>query len=130
MADYSVDRTVLEEKSTEEILEILKYERDDYTPEAIEIFEDILEKRGHGKGATAKRAGIIAQGGAQMEDPGSFQVNNPQEAIGVLNYLLQGVMDGSIDLQKAQVASNLVLALLGALEREFMSDQGEPPITR
>lgn len=130
MADYSVNRAVLEEKSTEEILEILKHERDDYTPEAIEIFEDILAKRGHTKGASARRAGTMTQGETQMEDLDSFQVNNPQDAIVVLNYLLQGVMDGSIDLQKAQVASNLVLALLGALEREFMSDHGEPPITR
>ncbi len=45
MADFKVDRTLLEANSTEEIIRILQQERDDYTPEAIRIFEDILRER-------------------------------------------------------------------------------------
>ena len=43
MATYEIDRKLLESKSTEEISKILRDERDDYTPEAIEILEQILK---------------------------------------------------------------------------------------
>ena len=46
MTDYGLDRSKLEDLSTEEIQKILKRERDDYTPEAIAIFEEILASRG------------------------------------------------------------------------------------
>ena len=45
MASYEIDRKLLESKSTEEISRILRKERDDYTPEAIEILEEILQSR-------------------------------------------------------------------------------------
>jgi hypothetical protein len=49
---YNIDRSLLESKTTEEIMRILKKERDDYTPEAIELFEEILAQRGVGGGET------------------------------------------------------------------------------
>jgi predicted house-cleaning noncanonical NTP pyrophosphatase (MazG superfamily) len=130
VSDYTVDRSILEEKSTEEIAEILKNERDDYTPEAIEIFEEILANRGHGAKTASRTVRQYGEGATTMPQINDYQVNTPGEAIGVLNHLLQGVMDDSIDLQKAQVASNLVMALLQALEREFMTDSGEPPAVK
>ena len=45
MAEFKVDRALLEANSTEEIVRILQEERDDYTPEAIRIFEEILQER-------------------------------------------------------------------------------------
>ena len=45
MAEFKVDRALLEANSTEEIVKILQEERDDYTPEAIRIFEEILQER-------------------------------------------------------------------------------------
>ena len=50
MAEFKVDRALLEVNSTEEILKILQEERDDYTPEAIKVFEEILQERRGKKG--------------------------------------------------------------------------------
>lgn len=130
MAQYTVDRSALESKPTEEIIRILKHERDDYTEEAIEIFEEILEERGYGSDHSQRGRRAPAEGSAPMIHMEDYQINSPREAIAALNHLLQGVMDGSIDLQKAQVASNLIMGLLHALEREFMTDSGEPPPVR
>ena len=46
MAEYKVDRALLESFSTEEIIKILNEEADDYTSDAIKIFKEILEIRG------------------------------------------------------------------------------------
>jgi len=43
----------------------------------------------------------------------------------VLNDLLQGVLKGTVDVQVAQTATNIVLATLRALEMEFMTEPEE-----
>jgi hypothetical protein len=128
MSEYKVDRERLEAHSTEQILRILREERDDYTPEAIRIFEDIIRDRGL-QNAEPARAAVgsppgrtpvpITSGGEKT------MIRNPTDAVHVLNDLLGGVLDGTVDPQAAAVAANIVMAILRALEQEFMTDTGE-----
>jgi hypothetical protein len=124
MADYNVDRFLLEGKSTKEILRILREERDDYTPEALTILEEILEARGVGpdgsnSGEDVSHASAPAGG---VHSSGRLQIMEPRDAVPVLNSLLNGVLSGNIDPQAGQVAANIVMVILQALEREFMTD--------
>ena len=43
----------------------------------------------------------------------------------MLNSLLNGVLEGGMDPQVAQVAGNLVMGILRAMEQEFMQGSGE-----
>jgi hypothetical protein len=52
-------------------------------------------------------------------------VRTTRDAVRVLNTLLGGVLNGSIDPEVAQVAANVVLAILRALEQQFMTDSGD-----
>ncbi|GEM_PF-792161 len=124
MADYDVNRFLLEGKSTEEILRILREERDDYTPEALTILEEILEVRGIGPdGSDTGNEGSQASGAAGgVPVSGRLQIMEPRDALPVLNDLLNGVLNGNIDPQAGQVAANIVMTILQALEREFMTD--------
>jgi hypothetical protein len=126
MAAYGLDRTHLETFSTEEIQRILREEYEDYTPEAIEIFHDILEERevnlprGSTQPATPGKPGSFAVSGHK-----NMVVNNPRDAVLVLNTLLNQVLDGSIDPQTAQAAAGIVMGILRAKEQEFMSESEE-----
>jgi hypothetical protein len=127
MADYKVDRALLESFSTEEISRILSEEADDYTPEAMKIFQEILESRG----ATSEKEKQQTTG----QESASFRATRPQvfntvirrpgDAVRMLNSLLSGVLDGSMDPQVAQVAGNLVMGILKAMEQEYMQGSGE-----
>ncbi|MBM3300628.1 MAG: hypothetical protein FJY85_11805 [Deltaproteobacteria bacterium] len=120
MTSYRVDRAALEAHSTKEILRILREERDEYTPEALRIFEEILAERGVTRESAAAASGRDRPP-APADDTGAHQevmVRDPRDAVMVLNRLLGGVLDGSIDPDVAQVATNLVLAILKALEQD------------
>jgi hypothetical protein len=52
-------------------------------------------------------------------------VNSPSDAVRVLNTLLSGVIDGTIEPQVGQVASNIVMNVLHAKEQEFMTESEE-----
>jgi hypothetical protein len=129
MADFKVDRALLEANSTEEIMKILQQERDDYTPEAIKIFEDILQERlgaeeihEAGQAAVAKTDSPF-----QVFKPSAdVLIHKPGDAVRILNDLLSGVLNGSMDPQVAQVASGIVMGILRAMEQEFMIEgEGE-----
>jgi len=127
MAEYKVDRELLESYSNEEILRILKEEEDDYTPEALKVFEQILESRGVRPQAPLNRSARIRpdvshRAGHVGE---SMLVNDASEAIRVLNTLLSGVIEGTVDPQVGQVAANIVMGILRAKEQEFMTEPGE-----
>ena len=125
MASYEIDRKLLESKSTEEIKRILRKERDDYTPEALEILEEILQSRSAGSlssevnnpGQTGIRVDAYRTGGDLIQTPG--------DAVRELNHLLAGVLNGAVDPQVAQVASNIVMGILRAMEMQFMQEPEE-----
>jgi hypothetical protein len=130
MSLYTVDRFKLESKSTEEILRILKEERDDYTEDALRIFEEILEARGVDRRGSARISG--AGKGQTVPSYGSgdspaASINSPAEAVIVLNDLLDRVLKGTLDPATAQVAANMVMMILQALEQDFL--RGEPEET-
>ena len=123
MASYEIDRKLLESKSTEEISRILRKERDDYTPEAIQILEEILQSRG----AETSRSGGLEPTGTSVA---AYQavggpVRTPGDAVRELNHLLMGVLNGTTDPQVAQVASNIVMGILRAMEMEYMQEPEE-----
>ncbi len=127
MSEYGIDRARLEELPTEEIVRILRQERDDYTPEAIRVFREILADRGHENDGSTLRATTLSSGGTG-EVMGSMKVDalrSPTDAIRILNGVLAGVLDGSIEPQVAQAATNVVMAILHALEQEFMTGSRE-----
>jgi hypothetical protein len=125
MASYEIDRKLLESKSTEEIARILRKERDDYTPEAIEILEEILQSRAAVSSASGVSnpapTGIRVEAYQSAGDP----VRTPGDAVRELNHLLAGVLNGTMDPQVAQVASNIVMGILRAMEMEFMQEPEE-----
>jgi hypothetical protein len=129
MADFRVDRALLEANTTEEIMRILQHERDDYTPEAIKIFEDILrERRGREEIHEAGRpAAAKTDSSFQVFRPaGEILIHKPGDAVRILNDILSGVLNGSMDPQVAQVASGIVMGILRAMEQEFMIEgEGE-----
>jgi hypothetical protein len=126
MAHYKIDRKLLESLPTEEIIRILKEEADDYTPEAIQVFREILQARGVGleKGRTPTTdRGVLASG-----QPHSLQgvlIQKPSDAVSMLNTLLNRVLDGGMEPQVAQVAANIIMGILKAMEQEFMQGSGE-----
>jgi hypothetical protein len=124
MGSYEIDRNLLANKSTEEILRILKEERDDYTPEAIRIFEKILEARGmvQGSSSGSDAAKLSAQ---RVSRPEQAMVGSAADAIGVLNDLLGRVLDGTLEPRTGEVASNIVLAILKAIEQDLMTESEE-----
>jgi len=127
VAHYKVDRALLESHSTEDILRILREERDDYTPEALKIFEQILEDRGVRRaGASPRGTGAQRAAGPDVQsEVTETMIQNPSDAVRILNDLLVGVLDGTVDPDVAQAATNVVLAILRALEQEFMTESEE-----
>ncbi len=130
MSEYEVDKARLEAHSTDEILRVLREERDDYTPEAIRIFEEIIKDRGLKSEGTARAPVPAVSGGSQNPSAttvGETMIRNPSDAVRVLNDLLSGVLNGTVDPQAAAVASNIVMAILRAMEQEYMTDTEESP---
>lgn len=127
MADYKVDRALLESFSTEEIIKILNEQMDDYTPEAIKIFQRILEERGVSGAESTHQADAQDRTSFKAVRPqlSDIHISNPGDALRMLNSLLSGVLDGSMDPQVAQVAGNLVMGILKAQEQEYMQGSGE-----
>lgn len=127
MSDYGIDRARLEEFSTEEIVRILREERDDYTPEGLSVFREILAKRGYADdGSSLASAQLVSPGsGARTKGVAGEGVRSPTDAIRVLNGVLVGVLDGSVEPQVAQAATSVVLGILHALEQEFMTGSRE-----
>ncbi|AFM24370.1 hypothetical protein [Desulfomonile tiedjei] len=145
--EYKIDRSLLEAKSTEEILRILRTERDDYAPEAITIFEEILSQRGvsvksgvqharsaktdssapaHTWGYDRIRNSMMDQARPPAEKGAeNVLVNNPSDAVRLLNQLLDGVLNGTVDPKVAEVSTQLVMAILRAMEQEFMTESEE-----
>ena len=128
MAEFKVDRALLEANSTEEIVKILQEERDDYTPEAIRIFEEILQERqgkeishGSSQATTAKSDSPLPV----FQATGKVLIHKPADAVRILNDLLSGVLNGSTDPQVAQVAAGIVMGILRAMEQEFMIEGEE-----
>lgn len=124
MAHYKVDRALLESHSTEDILRMLREERDDYTTEALDILEEILEARGvHRPGASPPVPGRHPAAGLDVHsEVTETMIQSPSDAVRVLNDLLAGVLDGTVDSDVAQAATNVVLAILRALEQKFMTE--------
>lgn len=123
MSSFEIDREMLESYSTSEIKRILREDYDDYTPEAIEIFKDILEARGddsvkHGVAPSPQ----VSASGRVDQFRHSLPVNNPADAIDFLNDLLSGVLNGTIDTAKAQVSVEIVSVLLKAHEASLMME--------
>lgn len=124
MTLYTVDRFKLETKSTEEILRILKEERDDYTPEALHIFEEILEARGVNRPGSPRLTGTGKESAGapfRSAESAAASIASPADAVRVLNDLLDRVLSGTLDPGTAQVAANVVMMILQALEHDFMT---------
>jgi len=117
----------LEALPTEEIIRVLSEERDDYTREAIRILEEILETRGVLRGGGQASAGRTAL--AESSDAPGFSgdliIGGPKDAVAVLNDLLKGVLEGTVEPQVGQVAANIVMAILRAVEQDYMTESRE-----
>jgi hypothetical protein len=127
MSEYDIDRARLDDLSTEEIVRILRQERDDYTPEAISVFREILAGRGYADDGSSLRASTSGSRGTVGATGIAFGdvVRSPTDAIRVLNGVLTGVLDGSVEPQVAQAATNVVTGILHALEQEYMTGSRE-----
>lgn len=127
MVSYKIDKSLLESKPTEEILHILRKERDDYTPEAIKAFEEILAQRGvagpESAGIAPSASDIRTASGVKLS--GGVMIRNPSDAVRVLNDLLSGVLGGTIDPKVAEVSTNLVMAILRAMEQALLTEAEE-----
>ncbi|MEW6348406.1 MAG: hypothetical protein AB1646_05055 [Thermodesulfobacteriota bacterium] len=116
---YRVDRSLLEEKSTKEIVRILEEEREDYTQEAIEILEDILRRRG-----VAVDSELDA---GPEETPSSDEVRimSAGDAITVMNEVLNGVLQGTIDPEVGEAAAHIAMCILQALDQRMVQGTGD-----
>jgi hypothetical protein len=127
MADYTIDRSRLEMLSNEQIIKALEEDRDDYTDQAIEVFEEILMSRGVILESISDNS-IPGQISRQRRRPAnsSWAVGTPRDAAAVLNSLLDELLNGKVDPPTAQAASNIVMGILRALELDYMSEtEGE-----
>jgi hypothetical protein len=125
MGSYEIDRNLLASKSTEEILRILQEERDDYTPEAIRIFEKILEARGIHHMSSSSESDPAKSAASRAPGSGQVMVSSAADGIRVLNDLLGRVLDGTLEPRTGEVASNIVLGILRAIEQDLMTESQE-----
>jgi hypothetical protein len=123
MNQYKVDRAMLETFSTEEIQRILDEEVDDYTPEAIAVFRDILQTRGIAAGNDITES--LGFASAQSRNYSSIMIKSPRDALFFLNDTLQGVLEGRISPAKGQAAATIVEAMLKAVEQDYMQGAEE-----
>lgn len=135
MSRYTVNRELLEAYSTGEILRILKKEREDYTPEAIEIFQEILAERGvHLEGASQSlpeqaQASPLRQGkSSSLSSRGNaLTIRTPSDARQVLNDILRGLLEGTVTPETAQAANSVIMGILRAIDQEYMEEPEEEP---
>jgi len=127
MPEYLIDRARLEALPTEEIQRILIEERNDYTPEAISIFQDILAARGiesrHGEAVGQKessRTDILSS-----QEPSDLLIRTPHDGVVLLNQLLKGLLDGTVEPQVVEVGVQVVNSILRAMEQEFLTGSEE-----
>jgi hypothetical protein len=127
MNKYHVDRSLLEAYSTEEILNILSYEKEDYTPQAIAVLEDILRVRGAKPTEELEESAASCSSCAACAHPeqDDLLIATPTDAVHVLNDLLKAVLDGTIEPDVAQAAAALVTGILRAIEQEDLSELEE-----
>jgi hypothetical protein len=127
MNAYKVDRSLLEAHSSAEIRRILREDRDDYTPEALKIFEEILASRG--EGLTSQGASMVTTASQSVGplhlDLQDRLIGSPTDARRVLDEVLKGVLAGSVEPQVGQAVSGIVMTMLRAMELEFVSDTEE-----
>ena len=114
---YRVDRALLEQKPTEEILRILDEDRGDYTQEAITILEDILKSRG-----ITVDSDDDAPDGTYSE---RVLIRSASDAVPVMNDVLNGVLQGTIDPDVGEAAAHIVMCILQALDQVMLRGQGE-----
>ncbi len=134
MTEYKVDRSLLEKNSTVEILRILKEEREDYTPEALAVFEEILEQRGvapeHMNSSLQQEVGPPTNPSlktASNRPPVNYSgvyIKSPGDAVRVLNDVLNMTLNNKIDSQTATASANIIMTMLRAMEQEFMVEGG------
>jgi hypothetical protein len=113
---YRVDRTLLEQKPTDEILRILDEESDDYTREAIEIMEDILKSRGISVDSI--------EDDSDVPFSGQIAIHSAADAIPVMNEVLNGVLQGTMDPEVGKAAAQIVTCILQAFDQRMMHGQG------
>ncbi len=127
MNEYKVDKSMLEQNSTEEIQHILKHYRDDYTPEAIALFQQIVRERGVG---VEERPSAVALNpskhvSAVDSSGGTPEVTNAADAIRLLNSLLHDTLMGSVEPATATAAAQIVMAILRAREMELLQENDD-----
>ncbi len=127
MPGYAIDRARLEALSTEEIERILRKERDDYTPEAIRIFQEILDSRAvasrHGESGsqnTRPETDILLNGRAS-----DLLIKNPSDGVVVLNKFLKGLLDGTMEPRVVEIGVQVVNSILRAMEQDFLTGSEE-----
>ncbi len=127
MGVYKIDRSLLETHSSAEIRRILREERDDYTPEAIEAFEEILAARGEALASHAEKTELSPSGSLNrpFANPEDRLIRSPADASRVLDEILKGILSGSMEPQVGQAASGVVMAILRAMELEYVSETEE-----
>jgi hypothetical protein len=127
MGAYHIDRSLLEAHSSAEIRRILREERDDYTAEAIKVFEEILAERGEEPGNHAVTVGSPSSGvlNRTFADAEARLIRSPADASRVLDEILKGVLSGSMEPRVGQAASGIVMAILRAMELEYVSETEE-----
>ncbi|MGB9616042.1 MAG: hypothetical protein ACP5M0_12845 [Desulfomonilaceae bacterium] len=127
MPGYSIDRERLEALSSEEILRILKEERDDYTPEALHIFEDILKSRGVAprREGMGRQASFTATDIASDRASSDLLIQSPRDGVVLLNKLLKGLLDGTMEPQVVQIGALVISNILRAMEQDFLSGSEE-----
>ncbi len=127
MRGYSIDRERLEALSSEEILRILKEERDDYTPEALHIFEDILKSRGIalGRDERVRPTPSSITDIVSNQTSSDFLIQNPRDGVILLNKLLKGLLDGTMEPQVVQIGAQVISSILRAMEQDFLSGSEE-----
>jgi hypothetical protein len=130
MNEFKVDSGLLAKNSTEEILRILREEHDDYTPEAIKTFHQILESRGvnpHGQSREGMRRSSATSPSVPHHAGLSEArlIHSPGDAVRVLDEVLRGVLEGKTDPDVGRAAAYIVGTILQAMEREFMTDTEE-----
>lgn len=128
MPGYSIDRARLEALPSEEIQRILREERDDYTPEAIIIFQEILQSRGIGAGENQRdRQGLSSKGEflSSQDISSEVLIRNPRDGVILLNKLLKGLLDGTMEPQVVHVGSQVITNILHAMEQEFLTGSEE-----
>ena len=87
------------------------------TQEAIVILEDILKSRG-----IAVDSHHEAPDGAYSE---SVLIRSASDAVPLMNDVLNGVLQGTIDPDVGEAAAHIVMCILQALDQVMLRGQGE-----